>query len=215
MQATLTFSAPRTARPSSFRSLDRCSVDELLQRSQGGDLEARHALVGRYQSIIHATANRMASNRPDAEDLATDIYLHVFSVINSCKNTATLPGWIKRVAINEVYQTWRRKGRMPAQASLEAVVEASGDNILRADDSENPATILMSRLVQEERSERLRVALASLPAHQRILCELHYIHRRSFEEIAHETGVALGTIKSRLFRARENMQRKLGDLAAA
>lgn len=215
MQATLTFSAAKSVRPSSFRSLDRCSADELLRRSKAGDLDARHALVGRYQSIIQSIANRMARNRPDAEDLAADIYLHVFRVINCCNNTVTLPGWIKRVAINEVYQVWRRKGRMPVQASLEAVVEASGENILRADESENPATILMSRVVQEERSARLRAALASLPAHQRTLCELHYIHCHSFEEIAQETGVALGTIKSRLFRARENMHRKLGDLAVS
>lgn len=215
MQATLAFSTPQTARRSAFRPLSHCSVEELLQRSQAGDLDARHALVGRYQTIINATARRMANNRNDADDLAADIYLHVFTVINSCNNTKTLPGWIKRVAINEVYQGWRRKSRGPVQASLEAVVEASGENVLRTDESEDPATILMSRLVEEERSARLHAALASLPAHQRSVCELHYLHRRSFEEIAHETGVALGTIKSRLFRAREAMQRKLGDLVPA
>ena len=193
--------------------LERSSPEELLKRSQVGDLDARHALIGRYRSVIQTTAYQMASSRQDAEDLVSDIYLHIFSVINTCKNVKTLPGWIKRIAINQVYQAWRRKGRQPIQASLEAVVEVCGENILCADESQNPATILIERTEQEVRRERLTKALLSLPARQRVLCEMYYAQRRSFEEIAWETGLAIGTIKSRLFRARETMQRKLGDLA--
>lgn len=215
MQATLTFSGPQPTRSSYPRSLERCSVEELLWRSQQGELEARHVLLGRYKSIIHSTANRMASTRQDAEDLATDIYLHVFGVINSCKNITTLPAWIKRVATNEVYQLWRRKRRQLDQASLESVVEVSGDSILCADESANPATVLMERTCQEERLARLQSALLSLPAHQRTLCDLHYVQQKSFEQISAETGIPMGTIKSRLFRAREAMQRKLSDLAYA
>ena len=91
MQTTLTTLATRT-------TLSSRSVGELLHQSQNGNLPARHELVGRYRSVIHATAFRMSSNRVDAEDLTEDIYLHVFGVINSCNNTQTLPGWIKRVA---------------------------------------------------------------------------------------------------------------------
>ena len=169
-------------------SLERFSAHELLKRSQKGDLDARHELVSRYKSVIFSTANRMASNRQDAEDLATDIYLHVFRVINSCKNIQTLPGWIKRVAINVVYQAWRRKGRQPAQVSLEVVVETCGDTILRSDETLDPATILMERTEQGERCERLTKAVQSLPAHQRLLCELYYAQRRSFEDICSRNG---------------------------
>lgn len=214
MQATMTF-APAVTPLAVRRNLERCSVQELLQRSQCGDLDARHALVSRYQSIIHATANRMSASRHDAEDLATDIYLHVFRVINSCKNIQTLPGWIKKVAVNEVYQAWRRKRRQPASLSLEGLTEASGDGVLSADPDENPATVVMEEIGREIRDARLRQALQSLPAHQRVLCEMHYGQGRSFDDIAGETGLAIGTIKSRLFRAREALQRKLGDMAVA
>jgi RNA polymerase sigma-70 factor, ECF subfamily len=215
MQATLTFSNTAATRPLPFRSLERCSTEELLVRSQRGDLEARHVLLGRYQSIIQSTASRMAATRQDAEDLATDIYLHIFSVINSCKNIQTLPGWIKRVATNVVYQSWRKKGRQPLQTSLEAIVEVVGDSVLSSDASANPATILLERTIQEERNARLQTALTSLPAHQRVLCDLHYNQKKSFEEISQETGLPVGTIKSGLFRARETMHRKLGDLLYA
>lgn len=214
MQATLNLSTPSAPRPS-YRSLSRCSTQELLDRSQAGDLEARHELVGRYRSVIQATASRMAANRHDADDLAAEIYLHVFNVVNSCKNVQTLPGWIKRIAINEFYQSCRRDRRRPLQTSLEVMVEVGGDAFLRADESENPATIVMEREKTKERSERLKKALLSLPAHHRELCELYYAQRHPFEEIARETGLAIGTIKSRLFRARESMQRKLGDLIEA
>ena len=213
MQVKMTDSTPTTAPYLSSRPLERLTDQQLLDRSKAGDTEARHALVGRYRSVIRATATRMSSNRQDAEDLDADIYLHVFSVINSCKFIATLPGWIKRVATNEVYQAWRRKSRQPLQTSLEAVMEASGDAVLCSDSRENPVAILIERTEKEALSERLKKALLSLPDHQRILCNLYYDQCRSFEEISKETGLAMGTIKSRLFRARESMQRKMSDLA--
>ena len=215
MQVKMTNSTPIPASFPSSRLLEHLSDQQLLDRSKAGDTEARHALVGRYRSVIRATAIRMSSNRQDAEDMDAEIYLHVFNVINSCKFIATLPGWIKRIAINEVYQAWRRKTRQPLQTSLEAVLEASGDGVLRTDPGENPATILMERLEKDALSERLKKALLSLPDHQRILCHLYYDQCRSFEEISKETGLAMGTIKSRLFRARESMHRKMSDLATA
>jgi RNA polymerase sigma-70 factor, ECF subfamily len=220
MQATLTFTSTHQGhpghqgafRPSSLYNLENCSVYDLLQYSQNGDIAARHALVGRYQSIIKSTASKMANSRQDAEDLASDIYLHIFSIINSCKNVQTLPGWIKRIAINEAYKNWRKKSRQPSLASLDEVIEASGDAILRGDDRENPAVAHLEKVVQEERSRRLKSALESLPEAQRSLCEMHYVKGLSFEDISEQTNTPIGTIKSRLFRARESMHRKLSDL---
>ncbi len=191
------------------RSLASCPPQELLTRSQGGDLEARHELVGRYHSIILATASRMSASRSDADDLAAEIYLHVFNIINSCNNVKTLPGWIKRIAVNEFYQRCRRERRIPLHVSLDSI----GDAPL-SDESENPARIVHERDEKRERSERLQKALQSLPPHHRELCELYYTQQRSLDAIAKETGLAIGTIKSRLFRARESMQRKLHDLIA-
>ena len=215
MQATQTFSTPLLSSRRSGHSLNRCTTQELLDRSQAGDLEARHELVGRYRSVIQATASRMAANRNDADDLAAEIYLHVFNVINSCKNVQTLPGWIKRISINEFYQSCRRERCRPLQTSLETMVEAVGDGFLGADESANPATIVLERAEKKERTERLKKALLSLPDHHRELCNLYYAQRQTVEEIARKTGLATGTIKSRLFRARESMHRKLADLVVA
>ena len=215
MQATQTFSTPPLSSRRSGRSLNRCTAQELLDRSKSGDLEARHELVGRYRSVIQATASRMAANRNDADDLAAEIYLHVFKVINSCKNVQTLPGWIKRISINEFYQSCRRERCRPLQTSLETMVEAVGDGFLGADESANPATIVLDRAEKKERTERLKKALLSLPDHHRELCHLYYAQRQTVEEIARKTGLATGTIKSRLFRARESMHRKLADLVVA
>lgn len=215
MQVKMTYSTPTPTSYLSSRPLERLTDQQLLDRSKAGDTEARHVLVGRYRSVIRATATRMSSNRQDAEDLDAEIYLHIFNVINSCKFITTLPGWIKRVSINEVYQAWRRKSRQPLQTSLETVLETCGDAVLGTDASENPASILIERTEKEALSERLKKALLSLPDHQRILCDLYYDQCRSFEEISKETGLAMGTIKSRLFRARESMHRKMSDLAIA
>ena len=214
MQATINLLTPSAPRPS-YRSISRCTTQELLDRSQAGGIEARHELVGRYRSVIQATASRMAANRNDADDLAAEIYIHVFNVVNSCRNVQTLPSWIKRIAINEFYQKCRRARRHVPQTSLELMVEVGGDAVLPVNESENPATILMERFVTEERQERVQKALQSLPKHHRDLCEMYYVKQIPFEQITQETGIAIGTIKSRLFRARESMKRKLSDLIVA
>ena len=203
--------SPSALRCTAKTATRSCSLDELMSRIKRGNLAARHELLGRYYSIIAATASRMTRNRRDAEDLAGDIYLHVFNVLPSCNNTKTLPGWIKRVVINKCYEKYRSEQRQPRQNSLEAVVETCGDSILCADPSQNPETILQ----ETERSERLNKALHSLPEHQLFLCELYYVQSHTFEQIAHETGLPMGTIKSRLFRARETLQRKLGGFFRA
>jgi RNA polymerase sigma-70 factor, ECF subfamily len=215
MQATQNFSTSLLSSRPNVRSLSRCTTQELLDRSQAGDLDARHELVGRYRSVIQATASRMAANRNDADDLAAEIYIHIFNVINSCRNVQTLPGWIKRISINAFYQSCRRQRSRPVQTSLETMIELGGDGFLGADESANPATIVLDRVQKEELSERLKKALLSLPEHHRQLCYLYYSQDRSIEEIAQETGTAVGTIKSRLFRARESMHRKLADLVVA
>lgn len=187
MQAVQTQQVRQTRRISQS-SLERFTDQQLLDRSQAGDTDARHALVGRYRSVIRATAMRLSSNRQDAEDRDAEIYLHVFRVINSCNNIQTLSGWIKRVAINEIYQNWRRKKRQPQQVSLESIVESSGEGVLRGEESTNPATILLEQTETQDQSERLSRALVSLPAPQRLLCDLYYVQRRSLSRSPKRQG---------------------------
>lgn len=193
-------------------SLRRSSPEELLRRSQRGELAARHALVGRYDNIIRATATRLAGPGQEADDLSTEIYLHLFSVIHRCKNVQTLPGWIKKIAVNEVYLRYRRHRRLSRHLSLETLLATVGEAALGTDLDQNPAHVVLEALQHHERRERLQQALSSLPEHHRDICERFYQQQHTCEEIVEETGLALGTVKSRLFRARGSLQRKLGDL---
>lgn len=191
----------------------RCYSDpELLALARAGDQEAAHCLINRFLPVIRKVASRLTPHPTDALDLASDIYLRIFEVINTCRDLRTVPAWINRIGLN-LYICQSRKKRLVRSVSLELLMEVAGDRFAPVDDSD-PAEALMGAFVEQERVQRIRAAVGSLSHPYRDLIEKYYLHRQSYQEIARCTGLSLGTVKSRMFRAREALQRKLGDLIA-
>jgi len=193
----------------SISALNRTSDESLLELHRQGYSEAAHVLLSRYQNIIQATARRMVPKGMDAGDVASEIYLHLFNVVHTCRNTQTLPGWIKRISIN-VFHTLYQKNRRHQSLSLDQMIEDAGEAALPR---VNEAPLL--RLESELVLGRFDKAVASLPETYRKVWDLYFREERSYEEIAQIMDLSLGTVKSRLFRAREALQRKLGDCLAA
>ena len=190
-------------------AMNRMSDDSLLELHRQGYTDAAHILLSRYQNIIQATARRMVPRGMDAGDVASEIYIHLFNVLHTCRNTQTLPGWIKRISIN-VFHTLYQKNRRHQSLSLDQMIEDAGEAALpRVVDT--PLIRLESELVVG----RFDKAVASLPETYRKVWDLYFREERSYEEIAQQMDLSLGTVKSRLFRAREALQRKLGDCLAA
>lgn len=172
----------------------------LIQRLCDNDLNALGALFDRYYPQVYRTAIAITHDTAVAEDLAQDCFLKLHHYANRIDTSLPLAPWLYRVTVNLAY-TWisRRKKR---RVSLEALVDQ-----LMAPSWHSPDQMAEHAEVQEQ----VRRAVAELHFNQRVVVVLHYLSGLSLEEIAAVLDCPVGTVKSRLYYARENLRRKLGD----
>ena len=185
---------------------DVVSNEILLNRCRKGDQNAVHTLLRRFEGQINGLAYKMTGNYDDANDVAAEAYLRICRMIGSCRSAEALPAWVSRVVANAYYDLCRRSMRTPA-VSLDSIVEKSDDAYLVADETNtnSPERYVVSR----EKRRLLDKAIAALPKNQRDIIQQFYLDEQSHEEISGSMGIAVGTVKSRLNRARMMLQQKL------
>jgi len=178
----------------------------LVQRCAAGDEEASAELVGAHQRMVYQLALHLLGDHNEALDLSQEVFLRVFRTIRSFRGQSTLRTWIYRIVINQASnrQRWWRRRRRAQQVSFEQHVEAHGElpGLRRLD---SPDVVLG----QKELAGRIQTALDHLPFDQRTAIVLREIDGLSYEEIAFSLNVAIGTVKSRLARAREQLRAEL------
>ena len=176
-----------------------------MHRCAGGDESAFAELVADHQRMVLQLAINLLGDRDEALDLSQDVFLRVFRTIHRFRGQSALRTWIYRIAVNQArnrHRFWRRRHRAD-QVSLDAHVAAHGDCLSGVDLGPE------GRLAQKELAARLRHALAALPFDQRTAIVLREIDGLSYEEIAYSLGVTVGTVKSRLTRARQALRAEL------
>jgi len=189
-----------------FRSYERMNDAEIVAWCQKGDKGAMDALIARFKRPIYALAYRLAGNYDDASDVAAAAILRVCQNINKCKSAVTLPAWVNRIVVNTFYDMCRSAKKCPS-VSLEALTENTDASSLPFIDSKEKSPLTL--VSEQEQRDILRRALAKLPGlHAEILSQF-YLEERSYEEISEMTSVPIGTVKSRLNRARQALLRKL------
>jgi len=174
--------------------LDRESDEELLRRFLDGEERAFTQLVKRHEDRIFALCLRMTGARPDALEAAQETFLAAFRRAGSFRGESAFSTWLYRIGINCCKDLLRRRGRAPQPVDETAVeVDRSGASSL-----------------DELAALRVDVAraLARLPDDYREAVALHDLGGLPYEQIAKLTGVAIGTVKSRISRGR----RRLGEL---
>jgi RNA polymerase sigma-70 factor (ECF subfamily) len=188
---------PAIRRPNG--KFDNLSEADLVARCQANDNQAGEALIARYANYIYSTAYRLSGNYDDASDLLSVTSIQILLHVGRFQRSVTLPAWIKRIVTNAYIDLQRRTTRRPA-VSLDALVETSGDTWM-ADDNQADAGPHRSAELSE-RKRILDAAIRSLPTAQREMVTLFHTNDNSYEEIAARLKVPIGTIKSRLHRAR-------------
>lgn len=189
-----------------IRSYERMSDAEIVAWCQKGDKGAMESLISRFKRPIYALAYRLAGNYDDASDVAAAAILRVCQNINKCKSAVTLPAWVNRIVVNTFYDMCRSAKKYPA-VSLEALTENTDSSSLPFIDSKEKSPLTL--VSEQEQRDILHKALAKLPGlHAEILSQF-YLEERSYEEISEMTHVPIGTVKSRLNRARQALLRKL------
>ena len=183
----------------------------LVGQCIAGDDGACSRLVAEHQRMVYQLAFHLLADHNDALDLSQDVFLQVFRMLPRFRGQSTLKTWIYRIVVNQARnrQRWWRRRFRSAQVSLDQHVELHGD--LPATSTANEPDRVLGR---RELAQRLTAALLELPFDQRTALVLREMEGLSYEEIAFSQGVAVGTVKSRLARARELLRAELRESPA-
>jgi RNA polymerase sigma-70 factor, ECF subfamily len=179
----------------------------LVQRCAAGEQLACTELVGEHQRMVVQLAMNLLGDRDEALDLSQEVFLRVFRTIHRFRGQSSLRTWIYRIAVNQArnrHRFWRRRHRAD-QVSLDQHLEVHGDFLSGRESTPDRV------LAQKELAERLQQALDRLPFDQRTAIVLREIDGLSYDEIAFSLGVAVGTVKSRLTRARQALRHELRE----
>ena len=179
----------------------------LIGRAQTGDVRAFAELVQRYKDPMYNLAYRMLRDRQEAEDIAQETFLHVFRALSRFQMGERFSPWVYRIATNLCLDKLRRnKGR---SVSLDAPMGPESDvHFQVADPGDGPDLALELSELRDD----VQRAVDALPERYRAIVILRHLHDRSYEEIAEIVDLPLGTVKTRLFRAREILRRWLSGV---
>jgi RNA polymerase sigma-70 factor (ECF subfamily) len=185
---------------------------ELVNRAQGGDLSAYDELVKRYQERIYATVYHMTSNHEDANDLAQESFVKAFQALKSFKGGSSFYTWLYRIAVNKTINFLKqRKNRQHMSLNdLDFNAEHNPDLVALISDKTPRRDAGLSEL-----QEKLNAALLKLSESHRLAVVLHDVQGLSHEEIAKIMHCNIGTVRSRLFYARQQLQALLADYVKA
>lgn len=174
---------------------------ELIEKSQAGDIEAFGELISIYEKKIYNLAYRISGNSEDAFDISQETFIKIFKNIQKFKGESSFSTWIYRIATNMAYDFLKYEAK--PKRSL--------------DDEENPIEILDKSISPEqsveadERLKTVKLALGKISLEFRQVIVLRDIEGYSYEEIAQILNIELGTVKSRISRARNNLKKILNS----
>jgi RNA polymerase sigma-70 factor (ECF subfamily) len=170
---------------------------ELVRRIRDGDAEALRAIVERYQDRIFSLIYGIVRDRHEVEDVAQEVFLKVYTRIRAFDERSKFYTWLYRVAANAAKDHVKKRSRRPAVALEEdEVVPGTGDSPVG-----HAAAAETRRLVRE--------AIAALPLHYREVLTLRELEGLSYNEIAGVLQISIGTVESRLHRARAKLKRRM------
>jgi RNA polymerase sigma-70 factor (ECF subfamily) len=183
----------------------------LIEAAQRGDSAAFRKLVERHQRRAFAIALGMVRDENDAKDLVQEAFLRVYGGLDKFQGGSSFFTWFYRIVTNLAIDFMRKPGRKEtehddARAKLDAADEADFPFVSRIDGAE-PLDVVH----RQELGERLRVALDALPPYHRGVVLMREVEGMSYEEMAEAMKVSKGTIMSRLFHARQKLQKALAD----
>jgi RNA polymerase sigma factor (sigma-70 family) len=181
---------------------------DLVQRARNGDLSAYDELVKRYQERIYATIYHMTSNHEDANDLAQDAFIKAFSALKSFKGGSTFYTWLYRIAVNKTINFLKQR-KNKYHLSL-------NDLDFNAENDPDLVALISHKTPQRdaglsELQKKLNEALLKLSEPHRMVVVLHDVQGQSHDEIAEIMGCNIGTVRSRLFYARQQLQGYLAE----
>ena len=184
---------------------------DLVQRVKNGDKEAFNLLVLKYQRKVGRLVRRLVSNSDEADDVVQDAFIKAYRALPQFRGDSAFYTWLYRIAVNTAKNHLVSRGKRPI--SLSELTSNEGDNEsfevpVVTIDNNTPEAELMSRQI----AEAVNRAVSALPEELQTALSLREIDGLSYEEIAEAMNCPIGTVRSRIFRAREAVAAELKPL---
>ncbi len=197
------------------KAVDTISFDDavLVERCRKGDMQAFGSLVAKYQDRIFNLILRMCQSKADAEELAQETFLKALEKIGQFRGQSRFYTWLFRIAVNLVISHRRRGGRIKFQslAVSEDFGQTQAEGLAAAmAQKRNPGPVAAAMTAENVR--RIMAAIEQLDEDFRCVVVLRDIENMSYNEISQVVAIPVGTVKSRLARARNMLKEKLSDL---
>jgi len=186
----------------------RVEDSTLVRAVQGGDIAAYDELVRRYQERVYATIYHMTSNHDDASDLAQETFIKAYQALKSFKGDSSFYTWVYRIAVNKTINFLKqRKNRTNLSLNdMDLNAENDPDLVALTSDRTPRRDVSLTEL-----QEKLNAAMQKLSEIHRLVVTLHDVQGLSHEEIGKIMDCNVGTVRSRLFYARQQLQAYLSD----
>lgn len=183
----------------------------LVDRVKGGDVQAFNILVTKYERKVLRLVSRLVRDPSEQEDVAQEAFLKAYRALPNFRGESAFYTWLYRIAVNTAKNHLASQSRQPQTRSELGNSDEDGESFGVedvAEDNQTPESLLHSRQV----GETLEKAIAALPAELRTAVTLREIEGLSYEEIALAMNCPIGTVRSRIFRAREAIATALRPL---
>ena len=181
---------------------------ELVQRVQRGDSAAFDLLVRKYQHRIIALIGRYVSDWSECQDVAQDTFMRAYRALDGFRGDAQFYTWLHRIAVNTAKNHLVSAGRRPPTGDIDVADAEQFDSGIRLRDNDTPERELM----RQEVEQTVLRAVQALPEELREAITLREVEGMSYEDIAERMDCPIGTVRSRIFRAREAIDEELRPL---
>ncbi len=184
---------------------------EFISLAQKGDTKAFRMLVERHQRRAYSIALGLVRDPNDAREIVQEAFLRVYRGLGAFQGTSSFFTWLYRIVTNLAIDLIRKPGRKDAELNEGQAVDENTDfPLVSRIDGADPLNVMRRR----EIAARIQAALDALPDYHRGVILMREVEGMSYEEMAQAMGVSKGTIMSRLFHARQKLQRALADCYA-
>jgi RNA polymerase sigma-70 factor (ECF subfamily) len=180
----------------------------LVRKAQAGDKQAFDLLVRKYQSRIISLVSRYLGHNGDVQDVAQDAFIKAYTALPNFRGEAAFYTWLYRIAVNSAKNYLMARGRKPATVDVDAEETEFFETSESLKDNSSPERLALT----EEIKKVIFDTIEQLPEELKVAIQLREIDGMSYEEISTAMGCPIGTVRSRIFRARDAIDINLKPL---
>jgi RNA polymerase sigma-70 factor (ECF subfamily) len=185
-------------------------VSAIITRCQGGDREAFDELMGRYQRYVFNLVYQHLGDQDEMEDVAQEVFIRIYKFIRKYRGDASLESWIYKIVLNFCRTHARRRSALARLFMPFSSARQDDDRSYEVLDTLPDSTYDPAKTVEQRRlAEDIIAAVRTLPVIYRNILIMREVNELSYEEIAEILGISIGTVKSRISRARDLVKMKV------